>query len=324
MNSFPYDRIVTETTHVPVLSDEVMQALAVRADGVYVDATYGRGGHSRKILNCLSPHGRLLAMDRDPEALADAREKFGSDARFRISAGPFSMLGRMIERENLKGRVHGILFDLGVSSPQFDEPGRGFSFRHDGPLDMRMDTTSGVKASEWINAADETEIARVLRELGEERFAKRVARAIVRVRQDKPITTTGELARVVRGAVPTHERGQDKATRTFQAIRLHVNRELEEIAAALPQAVEALAPQGRLTVISFHSLEDRIVKNFLRDEARGIEPPLGLPVRALDIPVRMKLIGKPVRASDAEIARNPRSRSAVLRCAERLAGGAHA
>jgi 16S rRNA (cytosine1402-N4)-methyltransferase len=309
---------VTETAHVPVLLEEVMQALEVRPDGVYVDATYGRGGHSGEILRRLGPMGRLYAMDRDPQAVADARQRYSSDARFRITGGTFSMLGRMIERENLQGRVHGILFDLGVSSPQFDDPARGFSFRHDGPLDMRMDPASGVPASRWINEADEHEIARVLRDLGEERFAKRVARAIVRARSEKPIATTGELAAIVRGAVPTHERGQDKATRSFQAIRLHVNRELDEIAQALPQAVAALAPRGRLAVISFHSLEDRIVKHFLREEARGAQPPAGLPVRASDIRVRLRIVGKPVRAAEAEVARNPRARSAVLRIAERL------
>jgi 16S rRNA (cytosine1402-N4)-methyltransferase len=318
---------VTQSEHVPVLLNEVMQALDVQPAGIYVDATYGRGGHSGEILKRLGATGRLYAMDRDPAAVADARGRFGGDARFHITGGAFSMLATLIANEDLRGKVNGILFDLGVSSPQFDSAGRGFSFRHDGPLDMRMDPASGVPASEWINRAEERELMRVIRDYGEERFAKRVARAIVRARSDKPIVTTGQLADIVRRAVPTRERGQDPATRTFQAIRLYVNRELEEIEQALPQALEALAPRGRLAVISFHSLEDRIVKRFIQREARGEQPPPGMPVRAAEIRVRLKLLGKPVRAGDEEVARNPRARSAILRVAERLAqqeGVAHA
>jgi 16S rRNA (cytosine1402-N4)-methyltransferase len=315
---------VTTPEHVPVLLSEAMQALDVQPDGVYVDATYGRGGHSGEILKRLGGDGRLYAMDRDPVAVADARERYEADGRFCITGGPFSMLGKMLDEQGLRGKVNGVLFDLGVSSPQLHSPERGFSFRFDGPLDMRMDPAQGIPASEWINRAEESEIARVIRDYGEERFARRVARAIVRARSEAPITTTGVLADIVRRAIPARERGQDPATRTFQAIRLYVNRELEEIQSALPQAVEALAPRGRLAVISFHSLEDRIVKRFIRDEARGVQPPPGLPIRESEIRVRLKALGKPVYASEAETARNPRARSAVLRVAERTEGATHA
>lgn len=303
--------------HVPVLLDEVMQALDVQPDGVYVDATYGRGGHSGAILERLGPRGRLYAMDRDPQAVADARSRYEGDVRFRITGEPFSMIGKLIDNESLRGKVNGILFDLGVSSPQLDDAARGFSFMREGPLDMRMDPSRGVSASDWINNADEHELARVIRDYGEERFARRVARAIVRERAAQPILTTTALAEIVRRAVPTRERGQDRATRTFQAVRLFVNRELEEIEQALPQAVAALAPRGRLAVISFHSLEDRIVKHFMRHEAHGEQPPPGMPVRAMDIPVRLRVLGKAIRASQGEIVANPRARSAVLRVAER-------
>jgi 16S rRNA (cytosine1402-N4)-methyltransferase len=309
---------VEESAHVPVLLDEVMQALNVQPEGVYVDATYGRGGHSGTILARLGRGGRLIAMDRDPQAASDAQRRFGTDARFRFRPGPFSMLGQVVAGENLGGKVNGILFDLGVSSPQLDQAVRGFSFRQDGPLDMRMDNTAGESAAQWINRADERELARVIRDYGEERFAKRVARAIVGARRDTPIATTAQFAEIVRRAVPTREPGKDPATRTFQAIRLFINRELEEIEQALPRALESLCAGGRLAVISFHSLEDRIVKRFIQREARGIQPPPGVPVRAAEIRVRLKAVGKPVYPSAAEIEANPRARSAVLRVAERL------
>jgi 16S rRNA (cytosine1402-N4)-methyltransferase len=313
---------VEEPAHVPVLLDEVMQALNVQPEGVYVDATYGRGGHSGAILARLGRGGTLIAMDRDPQAASDARKRFGADARFRFRPGPFSLLGTVVAGEKLEGKVNGVLFDLGVSSPQLDQPARGFSFRQDGPLDMRMDNTAGETAAHWINRAEERELLRVIRDYGEERFAKRVARAIVSARGESPIATTARLAEVVRRAVPTREPGKDAATRTFQAIRLFINRELDEIEQALPQALEVLAAGGRLAVISFHSLEDRLVKRFIQREARGLQPPLGVPVRAAEIHVRLKPVGKPVTASAAEIRANPRARSAVLRAAERLASPA--
>jgi len=308
---------VDDIGHVPVLCEEVLQALNIHADGVYLDATFGRGGHAGEILKRLGPNGRMLALDRDPQAVEVARTKFAGDARFRIEKGPFSMLGQMIENQGLMGKVNGVLFDLGVSSPQLDDPSRGFSFRYDGPLDMRMDPTAGVSAADWINRVAEVELTRVIRDYGEERYARRVARAIVQARRDQPIATTGRLAEIVARAVPTREAGQHPATRTFQAIRIHINHELDELEQALPLALRALAPGGRLTIISFHSLEDRLVKRFLRAEAKGAEYPPGLPLREDQIRVRMRIIGKAVRASAAEIERNPRARSAALRVAER-------
>jgi 16S rRNA (cytosine1402-N4)-methyltransferase len=308
---------VNELEHVPVLLDEVLQALKPRADGTYVDATYGRGGHALAILSCLGVRGRLIALDRDPHAVKDARAKFAGDARFEISHGPFTMLGEAVARRGLTGRVDGILFDLGVSSPQLEDAARGFSFRADGPLDMRMDPGVGESAAEWLNRADESEIARVVHEYGEERFARRIARAIVQARAEQPVTTTAQLREIAARAVPTREPGKHPATRTFQAIRIHINRELDEIAQTLPQAVRALAPHGRLAVISFHSLEDRIVKQFLRREAKGDELPPDLPVRASEIHPCIHLVGKAIMPGATEIARNPRARSAVLRVAER-------
>ncbi len=261
----------------------------------------------------------MLLFDRDPQACEDARRRYGVDARVHVTQGSFSLLGRTVDQLGLTGKVNGILFDLGVSSPQLDEAARGFSFRLEGPLDMRMDPRAGESAAEWINRAREDEIARVVREYGEERFAKRIARAIVRERSIEPITTTQRLAEIVKRAVPTREAGKDPATRTFQAIRIHINRELDELRDVLPQAVRTLAPGGRLAVISFHSLEDRIVKHFMRAEAKGEEPPPGLPVRHAAIPVRLKVIGKAMRPGEAEARRNPRARSAVLRVAERTA-----
>ena len=299
--------------HVTVLLDEAMTALAIRADGKYVDATYGRGGHARTILAQLGPQGRLLAMDRDPQAVAAARAEWNEEARFEIVHRPFSMLAMTIAERGWQKQVNGILFDLGVSSPQLDESGRGFSFRHDGPLDMRMDTTRGETAAQWLQRASEAEIAEVLQDLGEERYARRIARAIVRERALQPITTTKQFAAIVTAAMPTREHHKDPATRSFQAVRLHVNRELDELRAALDQALEMLASGGRLVAISFHSLEDRIVKQFLRAQEKGPDLPPDLPVRHQDIAARMTTLGKPLRASEAEVQRNPRARSAMLR-----------
>ncbi len=295
-----------------------MEALAVRPDGCYVDGTFGRGGHSRAILARLGPAGRLLGLDRDPEALAAGQELADQDPRFSMERGRFAELGAVAERMGLSGRIHGILLDIGVSSPQLDDPARGFSFSADGPLDMRMDPDSGESAAEWLAVASEAEIARVLRELGEERFAGRIARALVQARLQAPIRSTRALATLCEAAVPTREPGKHPATRSFQAIRIHINRELEELAACLAQVCDLLAAGGRLAVISFHSLEDRIVKRFIRDQARGERFPRGVPVTAAEAHPRLRPIGRAIHASPAEVAANPRSRSAVLRVAERL------
>lgn len=301
--------------HVPVLLEETLEALSIRPEGVYVDATFGRGGHSRAILARLGPQGRLLAMDRDPLAVAEGERI--QDARFSIVHAYFSQLRSTLAAAGLT-EVDGVLLDIGVSSPQIDEPERGFSFRFDAPLDMRMDTTRGETAAEWLNTASEKEIAHVIREYGEERFAKSIARALVAARAEAPIERTSQLARIAASAVRTRERGQDPATRTFQAVRIYINRELEELEQTLPQAVEALRAGGRLAVISFHSLEDRMVKRFMRAEAKGEELPPEIPMPASQIKLgRLRLIGRAIHASDAEIARNPRARSAVLRVAER-------
>ncbi len=304
--------------HRPVLLDEVLEALNIRPDGIYLDGTFGRGGHSAAILERLSENGRLLAMDKDPQAIAVAQSRFAGDSRFSIVRGSYTMLGQEIEQRGWKGRVDGILLDLGVSSPQLDDPSRGFSFRHDGPLDMRMDPDSGQSAAEWLAEASESDIAMVLKEYGEERFAKRIARAIVRERTQAPITTTARLAKIVAEANPKWERDKHPATRSFQAIRIFINAELEELEQVLAQSVDVLAPGGRLAVISFHSLEDRRVKRFIRDEVRGGEFPPGLPVTDAQLNRRLRAVGKDIRAGEAELAVNPRSRSAVLRVAERL------
>ncbi len=301
--------------HVSVLLEEAIEALNIKPDGVYIDATFGRGGHSRAILSRLGSAGRLLALDRDPEAVRAGG--LIEDERFRIVHAAFSELDDVAKARGIQA-VDGLLLDIGVSSPQIDTPERGFSFRHDAPLDMRMDTSRGLSAAEWLNQAEQNDIARVIRDYGEERFAKSIARAIVAARGVEPLTRTRQLAEIVAGAVRTRERGQDPATRTFQAIRIHVNHELEELEAALPRGVDLLKPGGRIVVICFHSLEDRIVKRYLRGEARGEELPPEIPVTADRIaPGRLRLVGKAVRPGAAEIARNPRARSAVLRSAER-------
>jgi 16S rRNA (cytosine1402-N4)-methyltransferase len=303
--------------HVPVLKDEVLHFLAIRPDGCYVDGTFGRGGHSRAILGELGPAGRLLALDRDPAAVAAGAELAAADPRFRIVHSPFSALCTLLAAEGLGGRVDGILLDVGVSSPQLDDPSRGFGFRADGPLDMRMDPGSGVAAGDWLNTAGEAEIASVLWRYGEERASRRIARAIVVARAAAPLCTTGELAAVIAGVV-RGEPGRHPATRSFQAIRIHINRELDELEAALAAARAALAPGGRLCVISFHSLEDRIVKRFLRDHSR-VDPALRhLPVvPGSALPDLTLLTTRAVRPTEAEVARNPRARSAVLRAAEK-------
>ncbi|MDR0576286.1 MAG: 16S rRNA (cytosine(1402)-N(4))-methyltransferase RsmH [Candidatus Accumulibacter sp.] len=303
-------------THASVLLAEAVTALAVKADGVYVDATFGRGGHSRAILERLGPEGRLLAIDRDPLAIAAARQI--ADRRFAAMHRPFAELTQAL-RESGWVAVDGVLLDVGVSSPQIDEGTRGFSFRFEAPLDMRMDPTRGETAASFLATADVREITEVIRNYGEERFAFQIAKKVVAARSERPVATTGQLAALVREAVRTREPGQDPATRTFQALRIHVNQELDQLALTLPQALDALKTGGRLVVISFHSLEDRIVKRFMRDQASNDSLPKRLPLRSAELPPpRLRLVGKPVRAGAEEVAANPRARSAVMRVAEKL------
>jgi 16S rRNA (cytosine1402-N4)-methyltransferase len=302
-----------------VLLDEVLAGLAVQADGRYCDATFGRGGHSAAILNTLGTAGRVYAIDRDPEAIAAGRQRFGVEPRLTLIRGSFGQLERLVRAAGLAGELQGVLFDLGVSSPQFDEAGRGFSFMQDGPLDMRMDNESGQSAAQWLARASEREIVDVLFTLGEEKFARRIARAIVAARTAEPITRTRQLADVIAVAVPTREPGKHPATRAFQALRIQVNGELDAITAALPQAVRLLAPRGRLCVISFHSLEDRLVKRFMRREAQGDPVYAGLPEIPPHARPRLRLVGGAVMPGAAEVERNARARSAVLRVAERVA-----
>ena len=305
--------------HHPVLLDEVLEALRLVPDGVYVDATFGRGGHAGAVLKRLGPQGRLMAMDKDPEAVSSAMEMFGKDSRFVMQQGSFAMLKTFVESRGLMGKVNGVLLDLGVSSPQFDNPQRGFSFKHSGPLDMRMNPEQGITAATWLKTAKQDEIAKVLREYGEERYAKRIARAIIGAREETPIETTGRLAAIVAKANPAWEKGKDPATRTFQALRIFINRELDDLQACLGQVLEVLAVGGRLVIISFHSLEDRMVKRFMRQQAQGGEFPAGVPVKAADYRPGLRRIGKAITPREAEVAVNPRARSAVMRVAEKLA-----
>ncbi len=305
--------------HYPVLLEEALAALHIDPEGTYIDGTFGRGGHSRAILAKLGPAGRLYAMDKDPDAVRYAREALADEQRFTIVQGTFAMLEQQAQKWGVAGRVNGILLDLGVSSPQLDEARRGFSFRQEGPLDMRMDPDSGISAADWLARAAERDIAMVLKTYGEERFAKRIARAIVEARKTTPITTTTQLADIVAKANPAWEKGKDPATRSFQAIRIYINRELQDLESCLPQAIRVLAPGGRLAVISFHSLEDRMVKQFIRDQARGDRFPPDLPVREEQLQRTLKAVGKAIRPGEEETQRNPRARSAVLRVAERLA-----
>lgn len=301
--------------HAPVLLQAVIEALAVRTDGRYVDTTFGRGGHSAAILERLGPDGRLLIMDRDPDAIAWAERVHGNDRRVMVVRGSFTLLEQAVEKAGMTGCINGVLIDLGVSSPQLDDPARGFSFMHDGALDMRMDPDAGEPVADWLNRAGQADIARVLRDYGEEPHARRIASAIVAAR---PLRRTRELADVIAAAVPRREPGRHPATRAFQALRIFINRELDELRAVLPQALRVLAPGGRLAVISFHSLEDRIVKRFMREESRGDPYPEGLPVPASALHPRLRLVGGARRPDAAEIEHNPRARSAVMRVAERL------
>jgi len=307
---------VMDAAHVPVLAQEAVAALAIVDDGVYVDATFGRGGHSRLILERLGPKGRLIALDRDPDAIQAGAAL--QDARMTLVHSAFSQLGEVLGGLGLT-QVDGILLDIGVSSPQLDDATRGFSFRFDAPLDMRMDPGSGLSAADWLVTATEGEISEVIRTYGEERFAKSIARAIVAARQEEAISSTAQLASLIAGTLKWREPGQHPATRSFQAIRIYINRELEELSQVLPQCVDLLKPGGRLAVISFHSLEDRIVKRYMRDESQGEQAPRRLPIQAAMLkPGRLKLVGRAQHASDVEVAANPRARSAVLRVAEKM------
>ncbi len=310
--------------HITVLLHEAVDGLALKEDGIYIDATFGRGGHSRLILSKLSANGRLIAIDRDPRAIAEAQKI--QDPRFHIEHNSFSAIAEICEKLGLTGKIDGILLDLGVSSPQLDDAERGFSFMKDGPLDMRMDTTKGLSAAQWLQQVSEQDLAWVLKTFGEERFAKRIAQAIVGYnksaveKNSEILNRTLQLAELIAQSVPFKDKHKHPATRSFQAIRIYINSELEELESLLQSALTVLAPKGRLSVISFHSLEDRMVKHFMRKQSKGEDIPKGLPLREDQIERRqtLKTIGKAIQPSDEEIAFNPRSRSAVLRIAERI------
>jgi len=312
---------MTTSSHISVLLAETLAGLAIKADGIYLDGTFGRGGHSREIMQQLGPTGRLYAIDRDPAAIAAAAPLL-ADARFHITHSPFAALARIAEEQAIFGKIDGILLDLGVSSPQLDDAERGFSFMRDGPLDMRMDPTSGVSAAEWLATADVEDITFVLREYGEEKFAWRIANAIVAHRAEQPLRRTAELASLISNVVPkSAKEKKHPATRSFQAIRIYVNSELEQVNLALQGAMAALKPGGRLCVISFHSLEDRMVKQFMRRHSKAEPVPRGLPLTDAQLykAIPLQLIGKAIMPAEAELAANPRARSAVLRIAQRQA-----
>ena len=305
--------------HETVLLEPAVDALISDPAGFYVDGTFGRGGHSRQILSVLGAQGHLLAIDKDPQAITTANRDFGADPRFKVAQGSFSTLAALVESTGKMGKVNGVLLDLGVSSPQLEEAQRGFSFMQDGPLDMRMNPNEGQSAAQWLADAAEQEIADVIYRYGEEKFSRRMARAIVEQRKEAPITSTLQLAEIVKQANPAWEKHKHPATRAFQGIRIHINRELEDLESVLTQALEVLSIGGRLVVISFHSLEDRMVKQFIDKQAKGDDYPAGVPVRTSDLNPRMKKIGKAIKASAAEVAGNQRSRSAVMRIAEKIA-----
>ncbi len=307
------------SVHDSVLLKESIAALAIVPDGVYIDATFGRGGHSKAILSLLNERGRLLVIDRDPEAIEVATNLAALDSRVTVLDSPFSGIQAVVENEGLLGEVNGILFDLGVSSPQLDDARRGFSFMRDGPLDMRMNPGSGVSAAEWINSAKEKEIADVIYKYGEERHSRRMAKFIVAERAKSEITSTGRLAEIIKAANPAWEKEKHPATRAFQAIRIFINDEFSEIEAALDQSISCIRVGGRLVVISFHSLEDRIVKKFISLQTKGDEFPRDLPVMTSQLNPKLRAVGKALKASVLEVRKNPRARSAVLRVAEVIA-----
>ncbi len=308
---------MSSNAHVPVLLGPVLDGLKIRPDGCYVDGTFGRGGHSREILKQLNDNGRLIAIDRDPEAIAAAPGLLTDDPRFELIRGESAQLETFIAERGLIGAVDGLLFDLGVSSPQLDEAGRGFSFLRDGPLDMRMDPDSGVPASDWLASVDEKTLKQILWKFGEETHASRIARAIVEARAEAPVSRTAQLARIVEEAKPARGEKKHPATKTFQAIRIAINKELEQLESLLSQSVDVLRQGGRLCVISFHSLEDRIVKRFIRDASRESEQYRGMPEVPEEFRPRLKIVGKPIVATAEEIEANRRARSARLRIAER-------
>lgn len=305
--------------HATVLLQEAIDALVVDPDGFYVDGTFGRGGHTAELLSRLSVKGSVIAIDKDLDAIAAGKERFASDDRVSLVHGTFGDLTDFVQQAGKHGSLSGVLLDLGVSSPQLDQAERGFSFLRDGPLDMRMDTSRGLSAAEWIASADEQDIAKVIKDYGEERFARRMAAAIVRERQERPIERTVQLAKILAEAHPAWERGKHPATKAFQAIRIFINRELADLEDLLEQVIDSLAIGGRLVVISFHSLEDRRVKRFIRDQHRGIKLPKNLPIPDVDRGVRLIKVGKAIKPSDTEVENNVRARSAVMRIAERVA-----
>lgn len=305
--------------HVPVLLEEVVAALNIRPGGIYLDATFGRGGHTATILEKVGKEGRVIAIDRDPLAIEAGRARFATEERLTLVNSPFSRVSKVASQLGVSRGLDGVLLDLGVSSPQLDDAMRGFSFAQDGPLDMRMDSRSGENAAHFLARVPERELVRIIREYGEERFAKRIAHAVVTARAEAPITTTSQLANIVASAVPIREPGKHPATRTFQAIRIHINDEFAQIQAALDAALEALAPHGRLCAISFHSLEDGIVKRFIQKHSSDDPVYAGLPQIPEQARAKLRRIGKAVHPSEAEVARNPRARSAIMRVAERVA-----
>ncbi|GGK76942.1 16S rRNA (cytosine(1402)-N(4))-methyltransferase RsmH [Amphritea balenae] len=308
-----------EYKHITVLLNEAVDTLVSDPDGFYIDGTFGRGGHSALVLNRLSENGRLMGIDKDPEAIACAAERFADESRFSIERGSFAQLEEFVVKKDLLGQVDGVLLDLGVSSPQLDDPSRGFSFMADGPLDMRMNPDVGESAAEWLARADDKEIADVLYTYGEERHSRRMARAIIAEREIEPITTTARLSKIIAEANPSWEKGKNPATRAFQGIRIFINRELEDLESCLDQALDVLKPGGHLVVISFHSLEDRIVKRFIRKHVKGDEHlPRGIPVTDDMLQIRLKAVGKAVKAGRDEVEDNPRSRSAVMRAAKKV------
>ncbi len=304
--------------HETVLLNEAVDALNIFESGIYIDGTFGRGGHSFGIVQKLGVNGKLIVVDKDPQAIATAQKMFADDERCYVFHGSFADIDEYLEAQGLAGKIDGVLLDLGVSSPQLDDAQRGFSFTNDGPLDMRMDSSKGETAAQWLATADARDIAVVLKEYGEERFAKRIAQFIVERREEEPITTTGQLAAIISDAIPRKEKHKNPATRSFQAIRIYINRELEDLKECLGKTFDVLAVGGRLVVISFHSLEDRMVKRFMRDNSTVGKLPPGVPIVPKELEPKMKLACKAIKASEKEIEQNPRARSAVMRVAERI------